>query len=385
MPHPLSDPVAERAGDPGTSADAGVAPPEQGQTVIVLQGGGALGAYQAGVFEGLAAGGIVPDWLIGTSIGALNAALIAGNAPADRVPRLRAFWTRVGHPLAGALAGTAFGRAAAEAVIVAGGVPGFFAPNPKAGFGSDHRHGAEAASYYSLAPLAETLAEFVDFDRLNGGPVRLTVGAANLRSGEMRYFDSRDERLDVRHLLASCALPPAFPAVRIGGELFWDGGILSNTPVEAVFDDNPRRSGLVFAVHMWNPDGPEPDTLAKVAAREKDLRFSSRAINHIARQRQIHKLRHVIAELAKRVPDGPEVKALTAYGCLTRMHVVRLLAPTIGSETHAKDIDFTAAGITARWAHGAAHAADVVARAPWRAPSDPLEGFILHEAPAAPM
>ena len=140
-------------------------------------------------------------------------------------------------------------------------------------------------------PLEHTLEKLIDLDQLNANAPRLTVGAAHVQSGEMRYFDSREERLDVRHVMASGALPPAFPAVRIDGELYWDGGILSNTPVEAVFDDNPRRNALVFAVHVWGPNGPEPDSLRAVAARQKDLQYASRASSHIKRQRQIHKLR----------------------------------------------------------------------------------------------
>src|SRR6185437_4269565 len=163
--------------------------------------------------------------------------------------------------------------------------------------------GCEAAGYYSTMPLESTLTELVDFARINRGDTRLTVGAANVRTSEMRYFDSNNMPLTARHVMASGALPPAFPAVRIDGELYWDGGILSNTPVEAVFDDNPRRNSLVFAVHVWNPNGQEPDSIHKVASRQKDLQYASRASTHINRQRQIHKLRHIIAELAARIPD----------------------------------------------------------------------------------
>ena len=186
--------------------------------------------------------------------------------------------------------------------------------------------------------------------------------------------------------MASGALPPAFPAIRIDGELYWDGGILSNTPVEAVFDDNPRRDSLVFAVHLWSPNGPEPDTLWKVAARQKDLQYASRAASHILRQRQIHKLRHIIGELAKQLPEGVgsngAIREMTGYGCLTRMHVVRLLAPNLAGEDHLKDIDFSPEGIRARWDAGYLDTSRVLARAPWADPHDPLEGFILHEAHA---
>jgi NTE family protein len=159
--------------------------------------------------------------------------------------------------------------------------------------------------------------------------------------------------------------------------------------VEAVFDDNPRRSGVVFAVHIWNPTGPEPDSIWKVMSRQKDLQYSSRAASHIARQKQLHRLRHVITELAERLPESlrndPEVRELTAYGCPTRMHVVRLLAPPLAGEDHSKDIDFSPEGIRARWAAGYADTVRVLAQAPWTHPFDPIEGFILHDAAAGKM
>jgi NTE family protein len=385
----LTNPARVRAEPPRASADAD--PPELGQVSLVFQGGGALGAYQAGVFQALNDDGITPDWVIGTSIGAINAALIAGNKPGARLPRLREFWRRVRHnPFAEFLAGAPFmGRTAADIHLMMTGVQGFFEPNPFAALGSYAPLGPEGAAYYNVAPLERTLSELIDFDVMNAGPMRLTVGAADLRTGEMRYFDTRRERLTARHILASCALPPAFPAVRIDGALYWDGGVLSNTPVEAVFDDNPRRSGLVFAVHLWNPDGPEPDTLAKVAAREKDVRYSSRSVNHIARQMQIHQLRHVVAELTKRIPkaerNDPRVRELTAYGCLTQLHVMRLLAPSLKDETSTKDVDFTARSIGERWDAGFAHTTRVLQRKPWLGSFDPVKGFILHEAGAETM
>jgi NTE family protein len=199
----------------------------------------------------------------------------------------------------------------------------------------------------------------------------------------MHYFDNRDAKLDVRHVMASGALPPAFPPVAIDGELYWDGGILSNTPVEAVFDDYPRRSGLVFAVHIWNPTGPNPETMADVMHRQKDVQYASRAHSHILRQQQLHKLRHIVSQLAKRLPEEerakPEVEEMAGYGCLTRMHVVRLLAPGLDSDDHMKDIDFSPGGIESRWAAGLAATRDAIARAPWKQPSDPLEGFVLHD------
>ncbi|WP_407529991.1 patatin-like phospholipase family protein [Methylobacterium oryzisoli] len=361
---------------------------QHGQIVLVLQGGGALGAYQVGVYRALHEAGIEPDWIIGTSIGAINAGLIAGNPVERRLERLHAFWSRVEHgPLHRAFAALpGLGAAAANWLTLVQGIGPFFAPNPFAFAGPHVPLGAEGAAYYSTRPLEATLRDLVDLPMLNHGSCRLTVGAANLRSGQMRYFDSRDEALDLRHVMASGALPPAFPPVRIDGELFWDGGILSNTPVEAVFDDNPRRDGIVFAVHMWNPSGPEPRTLWEVVNRQKDLQYASRAHSHIARQKQMHRLRHVIAELARRLPADaaadPGIEALTAYGCLTRMHVVRLLAPRLDAEDPFRDIDFSPQGIRARAEAGYRHTQRVLAEAPWSRAVDALEGFVLHEADA---
>jgi NTE family protein len=357
-----------------------------GQIVLVLQGGGALGAYQVGAYQALHEAGIEPDWVIGTSIGAINASLIAGNAPEDRMSRLREFWSRMQHsPWMELLGAWPFvGPLACNLMTVAHGIPAFFTPNVPAFLGPHVPLGTDAAAYYDTAPLAATLTELVDFERLNGGETRLMVGAANVRTSEMRYFDSRTMKLDLRHVMASGALPPAFPAVRIDGDLYWDGGILSNTPVEAVFDDNPRQNSVVFAVHIWNPQGSEPETIWEVMNRQKDIQYSSRAISHIARQKQIHRLRHVIAELERRLPEAerrsPEIKKLASYGCLTRMHVVRLLAPPLDGEDHTKDIDFSPAGIRKRWESGYADASRVLELAPWSGDFDPVEGFILHEA-----
>ncbi len=358
------------------------------QVVLVLQGGGALGAYQAGVYQALHEAGIEPDWVIGTSIGAINASLIAGNDPAVRLDRLWEFWRRVRHgPIHQALSSVPlFGPFAAKWFTMAGGIDAFFQPNFRAFTGVHTQLGADSAAYYSTAPLEATLGDLVNFQRINQGATRLTVGAANVRTSEMRYFDSRSMPLTTRHVMASGALPPAFPAIRIEGELYWDGGILSNTPVEAVFDDVPRRNSLVFAVHIWNPQGSEPETIWQVLNRQKDIQYSSRAVTHVARQKQLHRLRHVVSELVKIMPENERqsdaVRELAEYGCLTRMHVVRLLAPTIDGEDHMKDIDFSPAGISVRWEAGLADTRGVIAKAPWLGDYDPIEGIILHEARA---
>jgi NTE family protein len=361
-----------------------------GQVVLVLQGGGALGAYQAGVYQALTESGIEPDWVIGTSIGAINASLIAGNPPELRLRRLEEFWRRITHPPLAQLIAAAplVGPWGANMMTIAGGLSSFFKPNPLALLGLIAL-GSEQAGFYSTEPLEQTLQELTDPAQLNKGQPRLTVGAANVQTGEMHYFDSRHCELTIRHVMASGALPPAFPAVRVGDDLYWDGGILSNTPVEAVFDDNPRRSGLVFAVHMWAPSGPEPDSIQRVLARQKDLQYASRATSHIARQKQLHKLRHIIRELVEKLPPDialtPQVRELASYGCVTRMHVVRLLVPALAGDDHSKDIDFSRGGIRHRWQAGYADTMRVLAQAPWTGEFDPLEGFILHEAESGVM
>jgi NTE family protein len=363
--------------------------------VLALQGGGALGAYQVGVYEALHEAGVEPDWVIGTSIGAINAAIIAGNAPAARVDRLRELWSRVEQragadllPLWNRFA-NGFTNGPANWATVWTGIPAFFAPNPYAWLGPHAALGVERAAYYSTAPLRDTLADLVDRERLGARETRLTVGAVNVRNGEMRYFDSRDEPLALDHVLASGALPPAFPAVRIGGDPYWDGGFYSNTPIEVVLDDKPRRDSLIFTVHMWDPEGTEPETLWQVTARQKDIQYASRANSHIARQKQIHHLRHIIRELAKHVPESERqsaaVRELAAWGCGTTMHIARLLAPRLDGEDQLKDIDFTPAGIRARRSAGYADTRRILERAPWTQPIDPIEGVVIHDvAPAAP-
>jgi len=262
------------------------------------------------------------------------------------------------------------------------GIPAFFEPNLPSLRGARASVGIEQASYYSTAPLRETLGELVDFDLLNDGPTRLTVGAVNAASGAMRYFDSRKERLNVDHVMASGALPPAFPAVRIEGQPYWDGGIYSNTPIEAVLDDMPRRDSLILAVNVWHQTGPEPDSIWQVMARHKDIQFASRADSHILRQKQLHRLRHVIRELAQELPaskrSDAHCKDLAAWGCSTTMHVAHLVSPRLKDEDSTKDIDFSPSGVRARREAGYAHTMRMIERSPWDAPTDPIEGVIEH-------
>lgn len=360
-------------------------PPSPKRTVLVLQGGGALGAYQVGVYQALHEAGMEPDWVIGTSIGAINAALIVGNRPADRLAKLDAFWQMVEQrsPSLVPLPWPGLENWLAGVSATASGIPGFFAPNPAALQGPLAVVGVEAASYYSTTPLHETLEALVDFKWLHQCDTRLTVGAVNACSGTIRYFDSSAQPLEVAHIMASGALPPAFPAVRIGGEPYWDGGLYSNTPIEAVFDDPARVSSLIFSVNVWQQQGPEPGTIAQVLARQKDIQYASRDESHIARQQQLHRLRRVIRELHKALPDhqlsDPLVQQLVEQGCSTTMQVVRLLAPRLDGEDMSKDIDFSVSGIRARRQAGYADTLKMLAEAPWKAPVDPMEAVVVYQ------
>jgi NTE family protein len=355
-----------------------------GQVVLVLQGGGALGAYQVGVYQALHQAGIEPDWVIGTSIGAINAALIAGNPPDRRMERLDEFWQQMEQSIGivESMDWFGLGRLATNMATVVRGIPNFFKPNLLALRGSTAAVGVESASYYSTAPLRETLDSLVDFEYLCQCRTRMTVGAVNVCSGRMHYFDTSKAHLSVDHVMASGALPPAFAAVRIDGEPYWDGGIFSNTPIEAVLDDKPRRDSLIFAVNVWHQAGPEPESISQVMGRQKDIQFASRADSHISRQKQIHRLRHVIRELHRRIPEAaqadPKVQELVSWGCGTTMHVAHLVAPRLDGEDHTKDIDFTPSGVRARRQAGYADTIRMVERAPWREAADPIEGVVEH-------
>ena len=375
---------SRRAAPPRRAAPAAAAA-DFGQIALVLQGGGALGAYQVGVYQALHEAGIEPDWIIGTSIGAINGAIIAGNPPAARMSRLDRFWDLVQHRGSGGLGAwwPGLDNTLGNLTTVSRGIAGFFEPHPQAIWGLNSPSGVERAAFYTTEPLARTLAELVDFDYINARHGRLTLGAVNVSRGEMRYFDSRDQPLDTRHVMASGALPPAFPAIRIDGEAYWDGGIFSNTPIEVVLDDKPRRNSLIFSANVWHPQAPEPETITQVLSRLKDVQYASRYKSHVARQQQIHRMRHIVRDLGRQMTAAqrelPAVRDLLAYGCSTVMHVVPLFAPRLGNEDHTKDIDFTPAGIQARRQAGYADTRRRISEAPWLNVADAMDGVVVHE------
>jgi NTE family protein len=353
-----------------------------GQVVVVFQGGGALGAYQAGVYQALHDAKVEPDWVIGTSIGAINGAIIAGNARDERLARLTEFWDRVAYRHASTSWLPNLDGWLRNVGIVTQGIPAFFTPRIEPWFGLHARVGLEQAAFYSTEPLRETLSALVDFDYLNRREMRLTVGTVNVCSGRMRYFTNRDAPMDVGHVMASAAFPPGFPSVRIDGETYWDGGIYSNTPLEAVLDDRPRNSSVIFAVQLWPGSGPEPESIWQAMSRQRDIQYSSRAESHLERQRQIHRLRHVIRELGQHIPedarDDPAVQELLGWGCGTTMQVLELDAPRFEGDDLNKDIDFSASGIQRRWAAGREDTMRALQRAPWLEEPDPMEGISIH-------
>jgi NTE family protein len=356
-----------------------------GQVVLVLQGGGALGAYQVGVYEALHEAGVEPDWIIGTSIGAINASIIAGNEPQDRLTKLNEFWNRMERPSAWpfAPAWTGISETWMYWSTLLRGIPGFFEPHLPAFWGVQIPLGVDRAGFYSTTALRQTLGELVDFSIINARSPRLTLGAANVQTSMMHYFDSRQSEISAKHIMASGSLPPAFPAICIDGEYYWDGGILSNTPIEVIFDDYPRRNSLIFGVQLWNPKGPVPQSIWEVLNRQKEIQYSSRIMSHITRQQQTHRLRHVISQLVRLFPDdvrnNEAVRELAGYGCVTQMHLVPLLAPRLENENHMKDIDFSPRGICMRREAGCEAAMRALRQAPWQGEFDPIEGIILHE------
>jgi len=334
------------------------------KTILVLQGGGALGAYQAGVYEGLHEAGLAPDWVAGVSIGAINAALIAGNAPDERVARLREFWDRVSSGLAITLPASldalrlTFNRLSAMATVTFG-APGFFEPRlPPPWFAPDGT--PEALSVYDTSPLGATLGELVDFRRVNAREVRLSMGAVNVRTGNSEYFDNfcDDPRIEMRpaHVMASGALPPGFPPVRIAGETYWDGGIVSNTPLWYVLDASPRLNALVFQVDLFSARGPLPRNLEQVLERQKDIQYSSKTRFNTSQMAEMETIRDLLERLLQKAPAAlrrdPDYLALTELCRPANMTLVHLINRRNSGSLASKDYEFSRETIRELWHAG---------------------------------
>jgi len=331
-------------------------------TVLLLQGGGALGAYQAGVYEGLHDHGLAPDWVTGVSIGAINAALIAGNSPDKRVERLREFWDRVssGMPIVAPdqihSVRIALNRLSA-ATAAAFGVPGFFAPRvPPAFLAPDGIPGA--LSVYDTSPLRATLEELVDFERINDKErIRLSVGAVDVQTGKSVYFDNQQRSLGAEHVMASGSLPPGFPPIEIDGSHYWDGGIVSNSPLWYVLDDSPHIDALILQVDLFRAYGEVPVNLDQVQERAKDIQYSSKMLFNTQRVQELEELRHALGRLLTKVPgelrEDPDYVALAPLARLERRitiaHLVNRRFPT---SINAKDYEFSRATVRDLWQAG---------------------------------
>ncbi len=353
------------------------------RVALVLQGGGALGSYQAGVYEALAAADYLPDWVAGISIGAINAALIAGNAPEHRVDRLRAFWQDITTPLP--LPDSAAERKLGASIAVMKGQRGFFTPRTAA----DWWMGPAPVSYYDTAPLRATLERLVDFDRINAKEVQLSVGAVNVATGNMVYFNNVDRPIRPEHIMASGALPPGFPSVEIDGAHYWDGGLVSNTPLEFVLRRIPRRSRLAFQVDVFPARGPVPTTLEAATEREKDIRYSSRTRAGTDHMKLMQDLRRNVNALIERLPpelrDTPEAEYLYRFGCVTTMDIVQLIYRPGETQGSQKDYSFGRPTMEARWAQGLHDAEATLRASPWLAPAAPDVGARTFDVLAARM
>jgi NTE family protein len=359
------------------------------RVVLILQGGGALGAYQAGVYQALAEGGVHPDWIIGTSIGAINGALIAGNPVGQRISRLRAFWDTISCDdfetwLPPALRHSQWIRYMNGLRSVLVGDPGFFLPRWMVGF---RGFTAENASFYDTRPLRQTLNKYIDFDYLNSGDTHLSVGSVSATQGEVTYFGTAHERLHLDHVLASCSLPPGFAATRVDGDVYWDGGVCSNMPLEKLIQEGGDCDTLSFIVQLWNQQGAEPTSLTNVFARQKEVGYASRFRHEIEAFRSIHRLRHAISELYEALPEQKQTseryKMLSEMGSNRRVDLVCLGRKARNWELSTKDINFSRATIQERWEHGYQDAHESLRQAPWQRTDHAREGVFYYEIRSA--
>ena len=339
---------------------------------LLLQGGGALGSYQAGVYQALAEADLHPEWVAGISIGAINSALIAGNPPEGRVDALRAFWTEITEPPSGLptlmsswLAAFGFDNDYHRGVLnqtrafatMMGGAPGFFSPRPIPPYLSPPGT-PEAESFYDVTPLKATLERLVDFDRINAKLMRFSVGAVNARTGNFAYFDNTKDIICPEHVMASGALPPSFAGVTIDGEQYWDGGLVSNTPLQWVLDTLPRQDTLAFQIDLWSAKGEYPRDLAGLDLRQKDIRFSSRTRAATDQFKKAQRQRRALLDLLKLVPQdalakaSPEVRMLANEADEKVYNIIHLIYRAKRYETSSKDYEFSRLTMEEHWSAG---------------------------------
>jgi NTE family protein len=334
---------------------------ENERQILVLQGGGALGAYQAGAYEALATAGLAPTWVAGISIGAINAALIAGNTPENRVKRLRSFWEKVSSGLQGKSylpgdQGRSLFNETSSWLTTLFGVPGFFTPRfPPPNFAMPGTDGA--LSFYDTSPLRQTLGKLIDFNILNTNGVRVSIGAVNIKSGNFKYFDSGKHQISADHIMASGALPPGFPPVVIDGESYWDGGLVSNTPLQYVIDEAHQEHSLcIYQVDLFPSKGVIPKTIYEAAEREKEIRYSSRTRMNTDAVMESQRLRKAAKNLYAKLPpelrDDEDAKLLLEKKCETAITVMHLINRPSTFDTQSKDYEFSRLTIEEHWEAG---------------------------------
>ena len=364
--------------------------PKYEHVVLALQGGGALGAYQAGVYQGLSEAGFAPDWVVGVSIGAINAALIAGNPPERRVARLREFWERVSSRVPFSTPAVLeplqplFTRMNVASTI-AFGVPGFFVPRVLPPYLAP-AGSAKALSYYDTEPLNKTLAELVDFTLIKQQAVRLSLGAVNLRTSEYVYFDNVRTEIRPDHVRASGALPPGFPPVEIDGELFWDGGIVSNSPLWYVVDEASHKNVLIIQADVFNPRGEIPQTIEQANERVKDIQYASKQRLSWDRIRELAELRDSLRRVLDKIPDehrnDEDVQRLTAGTDHRSVAWVRLVNDGSARALSHKDVDFSHRTVTELWKDGLNDVRRTIRHETWGAATEVAPGFHFFEPTA---
>jgi NTE family protein len=357
------------------------------QTALVFQGGGALGSYQAGVYQALMEAGCEPDWLAGISIGSINAAIIAGNEPEQRLPRLRQFWEQVtssyNWPTAtlGDDMRRFFNQASATITTLAG-QPGFFRPQLIPSL-LQPRGAPGAVAVYDTSPLRKTLETLVDFDRINSGKTRLSLGAVNIRLGNFVYFDSTERKITADHVMASCALPPGFPPIEIDGESYWDGGVVSNTPLVHVLDSGLAHDTLVFQVDLFTARGTVPGNLIEAEERKKHIIYSSRTRLNTDNFRAKHTLRRAISELFDRLPpdqkQDEEIRKLRDLGNDHAVAIVHLIYRQASYEGQACDYEFSRTSMLDHWQAGLDDARRTLQRPSWLEPWEADDGVRIYD------
>jgi len=353
------------------------------KTVLVLQGGGALGAYQAGAYEALYEAGHAPSWVAGISIGSVNAAIIAGNPPEKRVERLREFWERVsgwllGRPLSNDDNSRRLFNETSAALAVTTGVPGFFEPRvPPPVFMPQGT--PQAISVYDTSPLHATLLELVDFDLLNSGPVRVSLGAVQVKTGNMQYFDTASGKIGPEHVMASGALPPGFPPIEIDNEPYWDGGLVSNTPLQHVLEGSgPRQDMVIFQIDLFSARGPVPATLFEIAQREKEIRYSSRTrlnTDIFCELQAIRRaVRHLRPTLSEQLASNADWQLLDRLSCDAAITIVQLIHRRAAYWTQSNDYEFSRFTMEEHWTSGRADVERTLNHPEWKSRTRPEEG-----------